>query len=190
MRHTKHPGDFSDQTAERFQEAFQKIWSGQTDNDGFNQLVLGAGLSWRQVVILRAYSQYLQQIKTPYSRSYVIRSLTLHPEIVRLMVDLFALRFDPKAKRDEVRLSKMLTRIETLLESVSSLDEDRILRSFVNLVMSTLRTNYYQTAVDGTPKPYLSFKIDPNRVSNMPLPRPMFEIFVFSVQMEGAPARR
>ena len=189
MRHTKHPGDFSDQTAERFQEAFQKIWSGQTDNDGFNQLVLGAGLSWRQVVILRAYSQYLQQIKTPYSRSYVIRSLTLHPEIVRLMVDLFALRFDPKAKRDEVRLSKMLTRIETLLESVSSLDEDRILRSFVNLVMSTLRTNYYQTAVDGTPKPYLSFKIDPNRVSNMPLPRPMFEIFVFSVQMEGVHLR-
>ena len=189
MRHAKRSGDFSDQTGERFQEAFQKIWGGLADNDGFNQLVLEAGLSWRQVIILRAYSQYLQQIKTPYSRSYVIRSLTLHPKIVKLLVDLFALRFNPKAKRDEARLIMNLARIETLLESVSSLDEDRILRSFVNLVMSTLRTNYFQSAPDGTPKPYLSFKIDPSLVNNMPLPRPMFEIFVFSVQMEGVHLR-
>ena len=189
MRYTKRPVDFSDQIGERFQEAFQKIWEGLADNDGYNQLVLEAGLSWRQVTILRAYSQYLQQIKTPYSRSYVIRSLVMHPEIVKLLVDLFALRFNPGARRDETRLTKLLARIETLLESVSSLDEDRILRSFVNLVMSTLRTNFYQTAADGTPKPYLSFKIDPSQVSNMPLPRPMFEIFVFSLQMEGVHLR-
>ncbi len=189
MRYTKHKGDFSDQTNNRFQETFQKIWEGLADNDGFNQLVLAAGLSWQQVVILRAYSQYLQQIKTPYSRSYIIRSLTLHPNIVKMLIELFALRFDPKVKRGEAKLTKVLTRIETFLESVSSLDEDKILRSFVNLMMSTLRTNYYQIAADGKPKPYLSFKIDPSQVSNMPLPRPMFEIFVFSAQMEGVHLR-
>jgi len=189
MRHSKRGESFSDQTGERFQEAFQKVWSGLVDNDGFNQLVLEAGLSWRQVVILRAYSQYLQQIKTPYSRSYVIRTLGQHPEVVKWLIELFSLRFDPKAKRDEARLKRILTRIETLLESVSSLDEDRILRSFVNLVMSTLRTNFFQNGPDGAPKSYLSFKIDPGQVSNMPLPRPMFEIFVFSAQMEGVHLR-
>ncbi|MCB1752674.1 MAG: NAD-glutamate dehydrogenase, partial [Gammaproteobacteria bacterium] len=189
MRYARQIGDFSEQTSARFQEAFQKIWEGAADNDGFNQLILAAGLSWRQVIILRAYSQYLQQIKTPYSRSYVIRSLTQHPDIVKAMIELFTLRFDPKVKRSEVQLKKILTQIETLLESVSSLDEDKILRSFVNLVMSTLRTNYFQTAADGKPKSYLSFKIDPSQVSNMPLPRPMFEIFVFSAQMEGVHLR-
>ncbi|MCB1761710.1 MAG: NAD-glutamate dehydrogenase, partial [Gammaproteobacteria bacterium] len=189
MRYARHSDDFSDQTSARFQECFQKVWEGLADNDGFNQLVLAAGLSWRQVFIIRAYSQYLQQIKSPYSRTYVIKSLTRHPVMVRTLIELFAFRFDPRVKRSEAQLSKHLSRIESLLESVSSLDEDRILRSFVNLVMSTLRTNYYQTSADGSTKSYLAFKIDPSQVSNMPLPRPMYEIFVFSVQMEGVHLR-
>ncbi len=189
MRYSKEVWDFGDRISERFQETFQKIWEGSADNDGFNQLVLAAGLSWRQVIMLRAYSQYLQQIKTPYSRSYVIKSLILHPQIVKTVIELFTTKFDPGVKRDRVKQEKILTRIETMLESVSSLDEDKILRGFVNLVMSTLRTNYYQTAEDGTPKPYLSFKVDPSQVNHMPLPRPMFEIYVFSVQMEGVHLR-
>ncbi|MCB1758149.1 MAG: NAD-glutamate dehydrogenase, partial [Gammaproteobacteria bacterium] len=189
MRYEEMAEALNEEVSDRFQSAFRRIWEGEADSDGFNQLILGAALSWRQVVILRAYSKYLQQIKTPFSQSYIIRTLARNPKVTHLLVELFEYRFDPAVARTERLLTDLLSRIESLLESVSSLDEDRILRSFVNLFMATLRTNYYQRNGQGEPKSYLSFKIDPSLVSNMPLPRPMYEIFVFSVRMAGVHLR-
>ncbi|MFQ5761164.1 MAG: NAD-glutamate dehydrogenase domain-containing protein, partial [Acidiferrobacterales bacterium] len=179
-----------DEVGETFQDAFARIWRGVVENDGFNRLVLGAGLNWRGTVVLRAYCKYLLQIRVPFSRAYMVETLTNHSNIARLLVDLFHARFDPaRADKAEVRVADLLPQIEQHIDSVASLDEDRILRSFLNVIQATLRTNFFQKQSDGQPKPYLSFKFDPARIDNMPLPRPMFEIFVFSPRTEAVHLR-
>ncbi len=175
-------------TSDRFHTTYLKVWRGEVDSDRFNELVLVAGLSWRQVALLRAYSRYLQQIKTPYSQSYIIDSLILNPEITGLLVTMFTLRFDPGVGGREKKLVKTLALIDSKLELVSSLDQDRILRNLLNLIMSTLRTNYFQ-GDETSAAEHLSFKFNPQLVNDMPLPRPMFEIFVFSPRMEGVHLR-
>ena len=185
------PGrDIDDATARLVQEAVLHVWSGDVDNDGFNQLVLAAGFAWRQVVAVRAYGRYLQQIRTPFSQAYIIESLVRYPDIAQLLLRLFDTRFDPKREGSagtEIEETNQL--IEGGLEKVESLDQDRILRSFQNLIQATLRTNFFQRDQHGAHKPYVSYKIDPTQVARMPLPRPMFEIFVFSTRMEGVHLR-
>ena len=189
MRHARGPEHLTGEAGERFRQAFLKVWSGEADNDGFNQLVMDADLTWREAVLIRAYSQYLKQVKIPYSQAYIIESLTQNATITRHLVQLFALRFTPDRKRSPQGYQRLLEKIEHDLEAVRSLDQDRILRAFVNLVQSTLRTNYFQYDAGGAPKPYISFKIDPHRLENIPLPLPMFEIFVFSPRMEAVHLR-
>lgn len=179
----------TEESSQLFHEAFLKVWVGEVDNDGFNQLVLAAGLNWKEVVLLRAYARYFKQIKFPFSRSYIIESLNRNTEITRLLVDLFNLKFNPGHQAKSTQVDAILQKIETLLESVASLDQDRILRSYVNIIQATLRTNFYQQDANGETKRYVSFKIDPRQVSGMPLPMPMFEIFVFSSRMEGVHLR-
>jgi glutamate dehydrogenase len=179
-----------EQVGEAFQDAFTRIWRGDVDNDGFNRLVLGAGLTWCETVMFRAYSRYLQQIRVPFSHAYMVQTLTQNPRIVRSLVELFYLRFDPqKAPDGQERATELIKKIEEGIDAVASLDEDRILRSFLNLIRSTLRTNHFQLTADGSPKPYLSFKLDPAQIDDMPSPRPMFEIFVFSPRTEGVHLR-
>ncbi len=189
MKYPKGGREFSDRVSRLLEEAFMRIWNQETDNDGFNQLVLRSGMSWQKVVVLRAYSGYLKQIRSPYSQSYLIDSLSGNPEIARNLVELFTARFSPKQEKRDKRIEDVLARIEKRLDSVSSLDQDRIIRHFVNLIQSTLRTNYFQPGPDGSPRGYLSFKMDSRLVSDMPLPKPMFEIFVFSSRMEGVHLR-
>ena len=189
MRYPKGGREFNEKTSRLLEEAFLRIWNQETDNDGFNRLVLRSGMSWQKVVVLRAYSSYLKQIRSPYSQSYLIDSLSGNPEIARNLVEFFMARFSPKRGKREKRCEEILSRIEKKLESVASLDQDRIIRHFVNLIQSTLRTNYFQLGADGSPKGYLSFKMDSRSVSDMPLPKPMFEIFVFSSRMEGVHLR-
>ncbi|MCG8427097.1 MAG: NAD-glutamate dehydrogenase, partial [Chromatiales bacterium] len=179
----------TDEINQLFQEAFLKTWLGETDNDGFNQLVLAGGLSWKQVVLIRAYSQYLKQIKTPYSTAYIIDSLVHNAPIACRLVGLFEQRFSPDKRRSQESFDKKLQKIEEKLESVASLDQDKILRNFVNLIQATIRTNFYQTDASGKSKSYISFKIDPSLVNEMPLPKPMFEIYVFSSRIEGVHLR-
>ena len=171
-----------------FVDTFLRIWDGEIDNDSFNALVLHAELSWKEALLFRAYSRYLHQIKVPYTQAYTEGVLNRHPQLVRVLNRLFQLRFDPAAVDAQTETEQRLAEFESLLEAVSSLDEDRILRSFLNLIQATLRTNFYRPAADGT-TPYLSFKIDPRQVSGMPQPLPMFEIFVFSAHMEGVHLR-
>ena len=175
-----------------FRDAFAAAWSGAIENDGFNRLLLSAQLSARQVVVLRAYCRYLLQTGVPFSQSYMERTLAANPQIAALLVRLFEARFNPAAQRQrgsDRRAVGIVAQIRTALDAVSSLDDDRILRAYLTLVQATLRTNFYQRAADGLAKSYLSFKFDPGKLPELPLPRPKFEIFVYSPRVEGVHLR-
>jgi len=173
-----------------FHEAFTQTWSGQHEDDGFNHLVLRANLSARQISVLRAYCKYLRQAQVPFSQEYMERTLAAHPQVARQLIRLFETRFDPSADDGrEARASAIVAELEHRFESITSLDEDRILHSFLTVIEATVRTNHYQTDEDGAPKPYLSFKLESHKVPGLPKPRPLYEIFVFSVRMEGVHLR-
>ena len=184
------PGEFgTGEVRDIFQDAFARAWSGAVENDGFNRLVLRARLTWRQVTVLRAYSKYLRQAGTRFSQDYMEDTLFENPHIARLLVDLFEARFDPKRQAGAERETERLTgEIRESLDAVASLDEDRILHNFLDVTLATVRTNYYQKEGD-EPKPRLSFKFDPRELPMLPLPRPRFEIFVYSPRAEGVHLR-
>jgi len=172
-----------------FIEAFQRIWAGGADNDAFNRLIIGANLTWREVAMLRAYARYLKQIRFGVSQEYMANTLSCHPEITRELVTLFELRFDPEERPAEGEVEACLERIQRLLDDVASLNDDQLLRRYVELIQATLRTNYYQAREDGQPKDYIAFKLEPSKVTGMPKPRPVFEIFVCSPRFEGVHLR-
>src|SRR6266516_305470 len=172
-----------------FQDAFAQAWRDDIETDGFNRLVLRAQLSGREIAVLRAYSKYLRQAGSLFSQAYMEQSLTRHPQIARLLLDLFRTRFDPAALKNAQAEAQLVEDIEHALDAVPSLDEDRILRSFLHLIRASLRTNFFQRGADQQPRPYLSFKLDPSLVPDLPLPRPLFEIFVYSPRMEGVHLR-
>ncbi len=213
-----------------FEEAFARIWSGDAENDGFNRLVLSAGLGWRQVTMLRGYAKYLLQTGVPFSQTYMEETLVRYPLLARLLVELFEARFDPKregvdvergfiakaslgrvlatlAEVDRIALTPTveaaaqaigldrvaaMTGIEEamggVLERVSSLDEDRILRSLKAVIQATLRTSFHQRK-NGNHRDFISFKFDPSKVPELPKPRPYREIFVYSPTVEGVHLR-
>ncbi len=194
LLHGEGPDFDPDRIEGIFREAFARIWSGEVENDGFNRLVLRAGLSWRQIVILRACCKYLRQAGTTFSEAYIQDALAANPEIAGMLAELFTVRLDPALKDSDPvsRLDAALeiqARIETALEQVANLDEDRILRSYLGVIGATLRTNFFQPGADGTPKPYLSFKLDPQRIPELPEPRPQYEIFVYSPRVEAVHLR-
>jgi glutamate dehydrogenase len=213
-----------------FQEAFERTLLGETDSDGFNRLVIASQMNWRQVKILRAYCKYLLQTGVPFSMNYMAETLSRHPGIARLLVELFEASFDPlrgdeseyrrelAGKRlerrmgvlmqNEIAADKVLAEFlsdmvdarggerdaqvtaisrafKRALESVSSLDEDRILFAFFEVIKATLRTSYYQTGDDGVAREYISFKIDSRALPELPKPRPFREIWVYSPRVEG-----
>ncbi len=179
-----------DQAGARFAEAMGKVWSGELESDGLNRLVLAANLDWREVSILRAYAKYLRQTGIAFSQEYMERVLAAYPSIARLLVDLFLARFDPDlgavdAASRTSRTEDIEARLAGQLDGVATLDEDRILRRFLNALRSTLRTNYWQAQADGTPKEWISVKIDSRAIDELPAPRPLVEIFVYSPRMEG-----
>ncbi len=222
-------GENLEHARERFQTAFEQVWRGKVENDGFNRLVLGSELEVREVTMLRGYSKYLLQTGVPYSQVYMERTLGAHPAITRLLAEYFAARFAPereqrphadaarrRMERDfgvvmsenlRAKLPALVGNVldvyikprseqvavinqafNELLEQVSSLDEDRILRAFKDAMTATLRTNHYQR-IDGRGKDYLSFKFDSSRVPNLPKPVPFREIFVYSPRVEGVHLR-
>ena len=167
------------------EEAFAAVWSGAVEDDGFNQLVLRAGLDPSQVAVFRAYARYLQQIRLPYSTTFVEQTLAEHPTIVRLLLDLFEARFDPDRTRGtEDEEASVLTAID----AIESLDHDRVLRRFHNLIMSTLRTTWAQDEAPGA-APHLGLKFDCATIQELPEPRPRYEIFVYAPEFEGVHLR-
>ncbi|MGN6686411.1 MAG: NAD-glutamate dehydrogenase [Actinomycetales bacterium] len=174
-------------------DAFEAIWSGLAEDDGFNALVVAGGLPWRDVAVLRAYAKYLRQAGTPFSQDYVESCLRDNVDIVRLLVTLFHERFDPdlplSLDERQAATSRRTDEIGAALDAVSSLDQDRILRSLLALITATLRTNVFQRDAGGDPKPYFSFKLDPRSVPDLPAPRPLYEIWVYSPRVEGVHLR-
>jgi glutamate dehydrogenase len=189
LLHEAHGELQTGQVREIFQDAFARALRNEVENDGFNRLVLGARLTWRQVSVLRAYCKYLRQAGATFSQDYMEDALFANPHIARLLVELFEARFDPNQQRVEATTEHLKGEIEESLDSVESLDEDRILRNFLNVTLSTVRTNYYQSTPEGEPKSYVSFKFDPSEIIVLPLPRPRFEIFVYSPRAEGVHLR-
>ncbi|MBS2962487.1 NAD-glutamate dehydrogenase [Actinocrinis puniceicyclus] len=185
------PESLRDEAArERFTAAFAAAWSGLTENDGFNALVVRAGLAWRQVTVLRAYAKYLRQGGTPFSQEYIELVLSRNPGLARLLVKLFEASFDPAhAAAGRELIDGLVEEAEGALDAVASLDEDRILRSLRAVIEATLRTNFYQKAAGGGPKPYISFKINAAAVPDLPQPRPKYEIWVYSARVEGVHLR-
>ncbi|HTZ36127.1 MAG TPA: NAD-glutamate dehydrogenase [Stellaceae bacterium] len=182
------PGELTAQLRGNFEAALVAVAGGAIENDGFNRLVLAAGLSARQTTILRLYSKVLRQAST-FSQAYMEDTLAAHAGIARRLVALFEARFDPAPPPGSLGAIAELQAIDHALDAVESLDEDRILRGFLLLVVNSVRTNYFQALPDGTPKPCLAVKLASSRIELLPLPRPLFEIYVYSPRMEGVHMR-
>lgn len=175
-----------DQVRDIFQEAFIRIWYGEVENDGLNALVLRARLDWREVVVIRSCVKYLKQTGFPFSQNYMEQALVEHPQIARMLVDLFLVRFDPDAQTQAAERSERINdAVQRSLDEVPTLDADRILRRLFVLIQAMLRTNYFQTTDQQMPRAYLSFKLDPHKIPDLPNPQPRFEVFVYSPQTEG-----
>jgi glutamate dehydrogenase len=169
-------------------DAFVGVWRGELEDDGLNGLVLKATLTGREVSIIRAIAKYLRQGGIGFSDAYIERTVVGHPDIARLLVELFNVRLDPDRHNNDLA-EKIATEIDEALDAVPSLDEDRILRSFLTVVRAIVRTNAFQRDADGKAHPYLSFKLDSERIPVLPLPRPQFEIFVYSPRVEAVHLR-
>ncbi len=169
-------------------EAFLGVWRGELEDDGLNGLVIQATLTGRQVSIVRATVKYLRQAGLGFSDAYIERTVIAHPDIARLLVELFNARLDPN-RHDEDLATKIATEIEEALDAIPSLDEDRIMRSFLSVIRAIVRTNAFQPGNDGKPRPYLSFKLDSDQIPVLPLPRPQYEIFVYSPRVEAVHLR-
>ncbi len=174
------------QIRDNFQEAYAKIWAGEMEDDGFNRLIISAGLAWRDVTLIRAYCKYLRQAAIAFSQAYMEATLNGNPQITRNIVKLFRVQLDPGYIGDRAAAAeKIVAEIQKQLDGVSNLDEDRILRRYLNAIQCTLRTNFFQRAADGGVKEYISFKLDSHKLDELPLPRPLVEVFVYSPRAEA-----
>ncbi len=178
--------------ASLFEDTFAKVFRGEVENDDFNRLVLLAGLSADEIVVLRAYAKYLKQIGFALSQATIEATLTTHPQIARMLVRLFKLRLSP-TERDEQGATSQVNAVNKALERVTNLSDDRVLRQLLALIKATLRTNFWRTGIghSGAPdapgkrRTYVSFKLDSSQVPGLPEPKPLYEISVYSTRFEG-----
>ncbi|MAZ39253.1 MAG: NAD-glutamate dehydrogenase [Legionellales bacterium] len=179
-----------DEIREKFQEGFLRVWNGDAAKDKFNRLILAAKLDWKEINLLRTYARYLKQIKFTFSQNYIATTFSKHPELTKLLIQLFKSRFQPDFDDNrEQKSASILSEINAGLESVSNLDEDKIIRRFADLIQATLRTNYFQTIADNEQKNYLSLKFSSALIPDMPLPRPEYEVWVYAARVEGVHLR-
>jgi glutamate dehydrogenase len=156
--------DQEDDLRVRFAAAFAAAWRGDTEVDGFNALVLGAGLSWRQAAVLRAYAKYLRQAGTNFSQDYIEDALLAHTDVARALIRLFEATFDPatSAEQRTQATESLATEAQAMIDEVTSLDSDRILRGFLTMIGATLRTNYWVRGGAEALRPFVAVKLDPN----------------------------
>src|SRR5215831_5838240 len=178
-----------------FEDALGALWRGKIEDDGFNALVLDAQLTWRQIMVLRAYAKYLRQAGIAFSQRYIERVLAVNVPVTRLLIRLFESRFDPaRAHGAAERGEAIAEEIRGLLDEVEILDHDRILRSYLGLILATQRTNFFRETPSPVPSaigetPYLVLKLDAAAVPELPDPRPHFEAFVYSPRLEAVHLR-
>ena len=177
--------------APRFEDCFMQALAGTVESDGLNRLILNAKLNARQTTLLRCYTKYLLQLGLPFSQTYMEDVLGAHPGLANLLVELFELQFNPslKAKQRKSGVAEKAQAVKRSVARARNIDEDRILSAFAGAIGATLRTNYFQRDENGNPKPGISIKLDPSGIREMPLPRPKYEIFVYSPDVEGVHLR-
>lgn len=174
----------------RFTEAFTAVWTERAEADDLNALVLRAGLDWPRVRLLRAYAKYLRQTGFPYSFAYITRVLLAYPEIAGDLTELFHAMFDPDIDPSATRGRTAIEQaIGTAIDNITELDADRVLRTLLNLVLATLRTNHFRHPLTEPAAEQLAFKLDTSRIPELPLPKPWVEIFVYSPRVEGVHLR-
>ena len=174
-----------------FEECFDAVFSGRAETDGLNRLILSASLNWRETALLRCYTKYLLQLGMPFSQIYMEDVLVKHPKFARKIVQQFELYFDPDVSAAERgrELEPLKSKVARAINKAENVDEDRIMAAFANAVEATLRTNYFLCASDGEPKSYISIKLDSGQLREVPLPRPKYEVFVYSPEVEGVHLR-
>ena len=191
LRHESGSNVDIDAVSDRFESCFMSVLRGDAENDGLNRLVVSAGLDWRQTALLRCYAKHILQLGVPFSQSYMEDVLVAHAGLAALLVRQFEVQFDPdlaKSRRSR-ELKDILAGVKRGIVKARNVDEDRILTAFAGGIDATLRSNYFQRAAGGTPKPYISIKLDPSRLPEIPLPKPRFEVFVYSPEVEGVHLR-
>ncbi|MGQ0700174.1 MAG: NAD-glutamate dehydrogenase [Panacagrimonas sp.] len=185
------PAGSSAAAARELETLLPQVLRGLAEDDGLNRLVLAAALKLRQIVVLRVLSRYVNQIGLPYGRADIERIVAGNAEVARRIAQQFELRFDPAidaAKRRDIEIAGAQA-LDQALDQVAGLDADRVLRALVSVVRAGLRTNFWQRDADGNPKPWVSLKLDPSKVPELPRPRPLFEIWVCSPTVEGVHLR-
>ncbi len=169
--------------------ALLALFRGLAESDRFNRLVLEAGLGWRDVAMVRTLGRYLRQIQVAYAQDYLADTLARHAQITKNVVKLFYARFDPRHGGEAEAEAAVRAAIEEQLKAVTSLDDDRILRRFINLIEAAVRTNFFQLEGNGLPRQTIAFKFECAKVEGLPLPKPLYEIFVYSPRVEGVHLR-
>lgn len=176
-----------------FEDLFRRVWYGDAENDAFNRLLLASYMSWRQIALLRTFARYMRQIRFSNSQTFISNTLVNHVDLAQMLLEFFEVRFNPERYQSDGKSRAAQQKLEIEfnagLDSVENLSEDRVLRLYLELMQATLRTNYFQLDAGGHPKPYISVKFDPTKIPDMPLPMPMFEIFVYSPRVEGVHLR-
>jgi glutamate dehydrogenase len=176
--------------ATRFADAVTAIWQGRAQVDRFNELVLRAGLTWQQVTVLRSYAKYLRQAGFPYSQSHIETVVNGNAHTARSLVHLFEALFDPSKSDTRSGAQAAAVAVAKDIDALTSLDTDRVLRAFASMIQATLRTNYFITGADSArAQNVLSIKLNPGLIDELPLPRPRYEIFVYSPRVEGVHLR-
>ncbi|SHK39533.1 glutamate dehydrogenase [Marinobacter antarcticus] len=176
-----------------FEDLFHRVWHGEAENDAFNRMLISSYMSWREIALLRTYARYMRQIRFSNSQTFISNTLVNHVELTRILLEYFEIRFNPDRYQSDGKCQAAQQKLEIEfnagLEEVENLSEDRVLRLYLELMQATLRTNYYQLDEAGGPKSYISVKFDPSGIPDMPLPLPVFEIFVYSPRVEGVHLR-
>lgn len=189
MLHESFPTTDMSLSQSLFQDGFAQVWENHLEDDAFNRLILSGNLTGRNVTILRAYAKYMRQIGLSFSVDYIANTMSAYPQISAALIELFTYRFDPENTYNKQSECDLVDALMHSLDGVSNLDDDRIIRKYLDMILATVRTNFYQPKQNGEQKSYVSFKLLPELISDMPLPLPKFEIFVYSPQMEGVHLR-
>ncbi len=184
-------GFLLDNVREKCEFALEKLWAHELENDKFNGLITLAGLDWREVVLVRAISRYLKQLRVEYGQNYIQNVLLNYPSVVKNFIKLFCSKFTPSLdnKLRKESINTVMFQIDMLLDDIIDVSDDAILRKFIDVINATMRTNFYQLAEHGEQKSYISFKLDPSLIPNVPLPCPVVEVFVYSSNFEAVHLR-
>jgi len=176
-----------------FEEAFERIWEGDSDSDSFNQLIPAIGVNWREVNLLRAYANYMKQTQFTLTLEYIADALVQYPDVTKQLLSLFSNKFDPRLKLDLDKRNENFNSIQDALykelETFKILNQEKVYRRYIDLIAVTTRVSFYQRDQNGAYKAALSLKLQPKLLDNIPEPKPAFEFFVYSSRIEGVHLR-